>query len=348
MKLQGTWTAIITPFTSDNVIDWDGLEKLVEFQISQGVDGIVPVGTTGESPTLDWNEHNDVIDRVIRLCKNRCGVLAGTGSNSTEEAVASTRHAVESGAEAVLLVDCYYNGPSSQELRDEYHGVVAREFPNTVVVPYVIPGRTGTALSVEDLAILHASCPNVAAVKEATGDLERMARTRKLLGIDFSIMSGDDDITFRMMTDPQIRADGVISVASNVIPGAVSKMVNLAAKGDIDGARKVADTISPLLGIVTVKVDNPRQLPSGETVIVNDRYRNPLPIKTLMAGLGMPSGMCRKPLGRMTRAGVEVVRAAVRKVWESNPDVLAPIGDFFGIDIESKIHDDAVWSSLAR
>lgn len=348
MKLQGTWTAIITPFAQDNSIDWDGLEKLVEFQISQGIDGLVPVGTTGESPTLNWEEHNDVIDRVITLCKERCGVLAGTGSNSTEEAIASTRHAVESGAQAVLLVDCYYNGPSSQELRDEYHGAVAKEFPNTVVVPYVIPGRTGTALSVEDLAILHAQCPNVSAVKEATGDLERMARTRKLLGQDFSILSGDDDITFKMMTTPEIRADGVISVASNVVPAAVSKMVNLAAQGDVDGARQVADAIAPLLGIVTVKVDNPRKLPSGETVVVNDRYRNPLPIKTLMAGLGMPSGMCRRPLGKMTRAGVEVVRTAVRKVWKSNPEVLSPIANFFGIDIEARISEDSIWSSLAQ
>ncbi len=348
MKLQGTWTAIITPFKSDNSIDWDGLEKLVEFQISQGIDGLVPVGTTGESPTLNWEEHNDVIDRVIALCKERCGVLAGTGSNSTEEAIASTRHAVKSGAQAVLLVDCYYNGPSSQELRDEYHGAVAKEFPNTVVVPYVIPGRTGTALSVEDLAILHAQCPNVSAVKEATGDLDRMARTRKLLGQDFSILSGDDDITFKMMTDPEICADGVISVASNVVPAAVSRMVNLAAKGDVEGARQVADAIAPLLGIVTVKVDNPRKLPSGETVVVNDRYRNPLPIKTLMAGLGMPSGMCRRPLGKMTRAGVEVVRTAVSRVWKSNPEVLSPIADFFGIDIEARISEDSVWYSLAQ
>ena len=347
MKLKGTWTAIITPFTSDKSIDWEGLERLVEFQISQGIDGIVPVGTTGESPTLDWNEHNDVIGRVITLCSGRCGVIAGTGSNSTEEAVMSTRHAVEQGAEAVLLVDCYYNGPSSQELRDEYHGTVAKEFPNTMIVPYVIPGRTGTALAVEDLAILHATYPNVAAVKEATGDLERMARTRKLLGEDFSILSGDDDITFKMMTDPTIRADGVISVASNVIPGAVSKMVSLAAKGDLDGAQKTMESIAPLLGIVTVKVDNPRELPSGETVLINDRYRNPLPVKTLMAGLGMPSGMCRKPLGKMSRAGVEVVRKAVCKVWESHPEVLAPIGEFFGIDVEARIADETVWSALA-
>lgn len=347
MEIKGTWTAIITPFASDMSIDWHGLEKLVEFQISQGVDGLVPVGTTGESPTLNWDEHNEVIDRVLKLCEGHCGVLAGTGSNSTEEAIASTRHAVDAGAKAVLLVDCYYNGPSSQELRDHYHGAVAKEFPNTLVVPYVIPGRTGTALGVEDLAILRSTYPNVAAVKEATGDLERMARTRKLLGPDFSIMSGDDDITFKMMTEPTIRANGVISVMSNVIPAAIKKMVDAAANGDLENAQKVAEAISPLLGVVTVKVDNPRRLPSGETVIVNDRYRNPLPIKTLMAGLGMPAGACRRPLGKMTRAGVDVVRTAVRKVWESHPEFLAPIEEFFKVDLESRIADDSVWSALS-
>lgn len=347
MRLQGTWTAIVTPFNPDLSVDWEGLERNVEFQISQGVEGLVPTGTTGESPTLDWNEHNGVIDRVLRLCKGRCGVLAGTGSNSTQEAVESTKHAVESGAEAVLMMDCYYNGPSSQELREEYYAVVASEYPDTAVVPYVIPGRTGTAISVEDLAILAQEYPNVTAVKEATGDLERMARTRALLGDEFAILSGDDDITFKIMTDPAIRADGVISVASNVAPAAVRRMVDLAAKGDLEGARAAMEAVAPLLGVVTVKVDNPRRMPSGETLIVNDRYRNPLPIKTLMAGLGMPSGACRRPLGKMTRAGVEVVRSAARQVWQRNPEVLAPIGEFFGVDVGARIADDKVWAALA-
>ena len=347
MRLQGAWTAIITPFRPDLSVDWDGLAKNVEFQISQGIDGLVPTGTTGESPTLDWEEHNGVIDRVLALCKGKCGVLPGTGSNSTQEAVESTRHAVKSGADAVLMMDCYYNGPSSQELRDQYYAVVAEEFPDTTVVPYVIPGRTGTALAVEDLAVLFGKFPNVSAVKEATGDLERMAKTRKLLGDAFSIISGDDDITFKMMTDPAIRANGVISVASNVVPAGVRKMVDLAARGDQAGAQAAMEAISPLLGIVTVKVDNPRRMPSGDTLVVNDRYRNPLPIKTLMAGLGMPSGMCRRPLGRMTRAGVEVVRAAARQVWQRNPEVLAPIGEFFKVDVGARIADDSVWSAPA-
>ncbi len=347
MKLQGTWTAIVTPFRADLSVDWEGLARNVEFQIAQGIDGLVPTGTTGESPTLDWDEHNGVIDRVLALCRGKCGVLAGTGSNSTQEAIESTRHAVKSGAEAVLMMDCYYNGPSSQELRDEYYAAVAQEFPDTTIVPYVIPGRTGTALSVEDLAVLFGQYPSVNTVKEATGDLERMAKTRTLLGNAFSIMSGDDDITFRMMTDPAIRANGVISVASNVAPAGVRNMVDLAAKGDVAGAQAAMEAVAPLLGIVTVKVDNPRLMPAGDTLAVNDRYRNPLPMKTLMAGLGMPSGVCRRPLGRMSVAGVEVVRAAARQVWQRNPEVLAPLGEFFKVDVGARLADDSVWSALA-
>ncbi len=347
IKIDGTWTAIVTPLAEDLSVDWDGLRRNVEFQISEGITGLVPVGTTGESPTLNWEEHNRVIEQVISQCAGKCGVLAGTGSNSTEEALESTRCAVEAGAKAALLVDCYYNGPSSQELRDHYYSVVASEFADTTIVPYVIPGRSGTALGVEDLAILFDRHANISAVKEATGDLDRMARTRSLLGDRFSIMSGDDDITLKMMTDARIKANGVISVASNVAPAAVRKMVDLAASGDVRGAQRAADAVAPLLGIVTVKVDNQRVLPSGETVTVNDRYRNPLAIKTLMAALGMPAGPCRKPLGRMSRAGVEIVRAAVRHVWENSPEVLQPVAGFYGIDLGARIADDSVWESLA-
>lgn len=347
MRLNGAWTAIVTPLNPDLTPDYDGLAKNVEFQITQGIAGIVPVGTTGESPTLDWDEHNEIIDLALDQCKGRCGVLAGTGSNSTDEAIQSTEHAVRSGAEGVLLVDCYYNGPSSQELRDEYYAVVASKFPQTLVVPYVIPGRSGTALCVEDLAILASNHSNISAVKEATGDLDRMARTRSLLGGEFSIMSGDDDITFKMMTDSRISANGVISVTANIAPAAVAKMVSLALSGDVNGARKVMEALSPLFGIVTVKVDNQRTLPNGENMMVNDRYRNPLACKTLMAGLGMPAGPGRMPLGRMSKAGVEIVRSAARTVWERNPEILQPVVDFYGVDVGARIEDEAVWNGLS-
>jgi len=347
MKIQGVWTALVSPVTPGFALDVKGLERNVEFQISEGIAGVVPAGTTGESPTLSWAEHNEIVNRVLKQCKDRCGVLAGTGSNSTAESIENTRLAISSGAEAVLMVDCYYNGPSSQELRDEYYAVVAAEFPDVTVVPYIIPGRSGTALAVEDLAVLNARHPNVSVVKEATGDLQRMAQTRALLGDQFSIMSGDDDITFKMLTDPSVRANGAISVMSNIVPGAVVKMVSAVTSGDMETATRLRDGLSPLFGVVTVKVDNPRVLPNGQTVMVNDRYRNPLAVKTLMAGLGMPSGPCRRPLGKMTMAGVDVVRDAVKQVWERCPEALQPIEEFFCVDVARRIADDAVWSALS-
>ncbi|MCX6343872.1 MAG: 4-hydroxy-tetrahydrodipicolinate synthase [Armatimonadetes bacterium] len=347
MKMHGAWTAVVTPMNPDLSVNWDGLNKNIDFQLSQGITGVVAVGTTGESPTLDWEEHDEVIERVLAQCKGKCGVLAGTGSNSTEEAIKSTAHAVKSGAEAVLMVDCYYNGPSSQELRDDYYSAVASEFPNTTIVPYVIPGRTGTALSVEDLVILAARHKNINSVKEATGDLTRMAYTRSIAGPDFSIMSGDDDLTYTMLTDPNIKANGVISVMSNIVPGAIVKMVKLVSNGDVMCAEKIKDALAPLFAIVAVKVYNERELPSGQKVMVNDRYRNPLPVKALMEGLGMPSGPARKPLGKMTSRGIAVVRSAVKSVWDNNPEMLQPIADFYGIDIAARINDDGIWASLA-
>ncbi len=346
MKLQGAYTALVTPMLDDFSVDWDGLKKNVEFQISQGITGVVPVGTTGESPTLDWQEHGKVIENTIEVVGKRCQVIAGTGSNSTSECITSTKHAADAGADAVLLVDCYYNGPSSRELRDHYYAEVAKRFPNLGLIPYVIPGRSGTVILPEDIAILAAEFPNLCTVKEATGDLGRMARTRALCGKDFSILSGDDDLTYTMLTNPSVMANGTISVVTNVVPAAVAQMISAALAGDTAKAEKLAGAIAPLCGVVTVKVENERTLPNGETVKVVDRYRNPVAIKTLMTGLGMPSGLCRMPLGKMSRAGVEAVRSAARATWEMNPEVLAPVEKFYGIDIAARLADDSVWQAL--
>ena len=338
---RGCYTALITPFKDDGSVDYEGIERLVEFQISQGISGVLSVGTTGESPTLSWEEHDFVTERVCRAADGRCTVIAGTGSNSTSEALRATEHAAKAGAEAVLLVDPYYNGPSSLEIRREYVGPIAERFPEVSVIPYVIPGRTGTQLLPEDLAILHREYPNVRAVKEATGDLENMRRTRELCGEDFVILSGDDDKTFVMMTDPGIGAAGVISVASNVAPKAVQRMVDLALDGEVEEAEKVRDAIQPLFGIVTVKTRE--STPYGE---VTCRARNPLAVKTLMRILGMPSGPCRRPLGKMTRRGLEVVLEAARKVWRESAWVLEPIGEFFGVDVEERLYGEKYWEGL--
>ena len=337
----GCYTAIITPFTDDSV-DYSGLEKLVDFQIKNGITGILAVGTTGESPTLNWNEHYRVIQEIANNTKNKCLCIAGTGSNNTDETLSASEHAVKAGVDGILLVDPYYNGPSSLEIRKEYVEPVAAEFPETQIIPYVIPGRTGAQLLPEDLAILAEKFKNVRTVKEATGSLENMKRTRQCCGKDYTILSGDDAITFDMMADPEINAEGVISVISNIVPKAATDMVNLLNQGNIAEAKALATALKPLFNLVTVKT-----LENTPYGIVTCRARNPLAVKTLMNILGMPAGICRRPLGKMTQKGVEAVLSAVRQVHSINPEILAPAAEFFNIDIEERIQTPGYWEGLS-
>jgi 4-hydroxy-tetrahydrodipicolinate synthase len=338
--LAGCFTAIITPFKNDTV-DYEGLGKLSEFQIKNGITGILAVGTTGESPVLSWDEHNRVIEMVAEKSKDNCICIAGEGSNNTKESLEGTKHAVAVGADAVLLVDPYYNGPSSLEIRREYIAPVAEAAPDIEIIPYVIPGRTGAQLLPEDLAILNKTYKNVNTVKEATGNLENMRSTRKCCGPDFTILSGDDGMTFKMMLDPQIKASGVISVASNIAPGPITEMVRLLEQGEEKKAQKLLTALNPLFDLVTVKTME--KTPYGEVVC---RARNPLGFKTLMSILGMPSGGCRQPLGKMTRNGLETVLSAARKVQADTPEILEPVAEFFNVDIEQRLNNPSSWDGL--
>ena len=339
---KGCYTALITPFTEDQKIDQAGLEKLVEFQVDQGVSGVLAVGTTGESPTLTWKEHDSVTETLCEVVKGKGQTIAGTGSNSTAETLRATEHAAHAGVDAALLVDPYYNGPSSLEIRKEYVEPVAKAFPGIQMIPYVIPGRSGTQLLPEDLGILSAEYPNVRTVKEATGDLENMARTRTCCGDAFTIMSGDDDKTYDMMTDDRIRSAGVISVMSNVAPGSVQKMTEALLDGDTAEANRLRNAMAPLLGMVGVASEE--ETSHGPTTV---KARNPLPLKTLMNILGMPSGPCRQPLGKMNQAGLDIVLKNARNVHQADPEVFGPIGSFFGVDIEARLADASSTASLA-
>jgi 4-hydroxy-tetrahydrodipicolinate synthase len=340
-KFSGCYTALVTPMTKINEVDYEGLRSLVEFQVKEGVSGILAVGTTGESPTLDWNEHNKVTERIHEYSSGKCLTIAGTGSNSTQEAIEGTAHAQHAGINCVLLVDPYYNGPSSLEIRREYVEPIARQFPEVQVIPYVIPGRTGTQLLPQDIAVLNQQYPNVSAVKEATGDLENMRLTRKLCGADFNILSGDDDKTYAMMTAPDIAATGVISVTSNIAPRAVADLTHYILDGNITEANQLAQALQPLFAIVTVKTQE--QTPYGPVAC---KARNPLAYKTLMNILGMPSGPCRQPLGKMTHNGLEIVLANARKVYENHPEIFKPIEDFFSVDLMERLYNERFWQGL--
>jgi 4-hydroxy-tetrahydrodipicolinate synthase len=329
----GCYTALITPFLGED-IDWPGLDRLIDFQIQNGITGILAVGTTGESPVLNWQQHNEATKKIALKAWNKCACIAGTGSNNTRETLEGTRHALDFGVQGVLLVDPYYNGPSSLEIRREYVAPIAREFPALDIIPYVIPGRTGTQLLPEDLGLLFKHYPNVNSVKEATGDVENMRRTRRCCGPNFTILSGDDPMTVEMMTDSEVKAAGVISVASNVAPKATTEMVHLLLAGRPAEAKALAAKLEPLFNLVTVKTTE--KTPYGDVVC---RARNPLAYKTLMAILGMPSGGCKPPLGKMTLNGLNKVLEAARTLQRTAPEILKPIADFFGVNIEERLEN---------
>lgn len=336
----GCYTAITTPFV-DGEVDYEGLDQLIEFQIRNGITGILAVGTTGESPTLEWDEHNKVIEAAAKKTKGKCVCIAGTGSNNTRESLAATKHASEAGVDAVLLVDPYYNGPSSIEIRREYIAPIAEAFPGLTIIPYVIPGRTGTQLLPEDLALLKDTYANVNCVKEATGNMENMRRTRKACGPDYHIFSGDDALVFDMMTDPDIHACGLISVASNIAPSLATDLVHYISANKVSEAKALFKQLEPLFKLTTVVTTE--KTPYGD---IQCRARNPLGIKTAMNILGMPAGGCRQPLGKMTKSGVDYILGLLRQIHKENPVVLKPVVDFFNVDLEKRLFDLGVIEGL--
>jgi 4-hydroxy-tetrahydrodipicolinate synthase len=338
---NGCYTALITPFDNTGRIDNPGLEKLIDFQIENGITGILAAGTTGESPTLKWEEHNLVAEKIAKHTKDKCLSIAGAGSNNTAEALNAVEHAANAGFKSVLLVDPYYNGPSSLETRKEYYEPIAKAFPQMDLVPYIIPGRTGGQMLPEDLAILADKYSNVSSVKEATGNIENMKKTRKYCNDNFLIFSGDDPMICDVMTDPDIKASGGISVMANIAPKFLTEMVSLLEKGETDKALKINDALAPLLNIVTVITEE--KTVYGKTQC---RARNPLAVKTLMQIIGMPSGHCRRPVGKMTKQGFDIVIKAALQVWDNNPEIFAPVADFFGADIDERLNNKELRENL--
>jgi len=269
---KGTYTALVTPFRHGQ-IDEEAFERLVDMQINGGVTGIVPVGTTGESPTLDQPEHLRVIELAVKFANGRCHVLAGTGSNSTKEAVDMTVEAEKLGVTGALLVAPYYNKPSQEGLYRHFMKVA--ESVKLPIVLYSIPGRCGIEIGVETVARLAQDTNNVVAIKEAGGSVERVSQLRQALPDHFEILSGDDSMTLPFMA---VGGVGVISVASNLIPSEVGEMVMAALAGDWAEARVAHEKLYPFFkDLLTVDV-------------------NPVPIKTALALRGLIQPEFRLPL----------------------------------------------------
>ena len=232
MKLHGTVTALVTPFAKDGSVDYGRLRSLVEAQTAAGVEGICSVGTSGESPTLSHEEHYKVIEKTIEFAQGKCAIIAGTGANSTSEAVSLTRAAIAmGGADACLQVTPYYNKPNAEGLYRHFATVADLGLP---VVLYNVPGRSGREIPLDVVARL-AKHPNVVAIKEAAGSVDRVSAIKDLVP-GFTVLSGDDSLALPMVS---VGAEGVISVASNVIPREMGDMVRFALAGDFAKAREL-------------------------------------------------------------------------------------------------------------
>lgn len=279
-RFQGCFTALVTPFVEGKV-DFDAIDRLVESQIAAGVAGLVPCGTTGESPTLSHEEHREVVRRVVERTAGRRLVIAGCGSNSTEEAQALTRFATDVGADATLQVVPYYNKPSPEGLYRHFEAI-ARVSARPVVL-YNIPGRTGVNMAPATVARL-AALDNVVAIKEASGSLDQVSEIMDLAKID--VLSGDDNLTLPMMA---IGAQGVISVASNVVPEDVVALCRCAADGPMDEALAHHRRLWPLVRALFVET-------------------NPAPVKAALALLDRGNGELRLPLVPLEAKNLERLR----------------------------------------
>ena len=286
----GTHTAIVTPFRNGS-LDEEALRKLVDFQFDNGVSGVVPCGTTGESPTLDHEEHGQVVRLTAEFARGRGIVMAGTGSNSTREAIELTQAAEAAGATASLQVAPYYNKPTPEGLFQHFKAVA--DNTGLPIMLYSIPGRCGIEIGLDVLVRLAEACPNIRAIKEAGGNPERVSQMKQVLPADFEILSGDDGLTLPFMS---VGGVGVVSVASNLIPKPISDMVRLALKGDYVGALAIHQQYYPLFAAFLKLATNP------------------IPIKTAMSLAGHCSPELRLPLVPMETAKTDELAATLKKL----------------------------------
>jgi 4-hydroxy-tetrahydrodipicolinate synthase len=283
----GTYTAIVTPFKND-AIDEAALRRLIQHQIQGGVDGIVPVGTTGESPTVDYEEHIHVIALAVKFAAGKVKVLAGTGANSTSEAVYLTQHAEKLGVDGSLQVAPYYNKPTQEGLFQHFREIARKT--RLPIVLYSIPGRCGVEIGVETVRRLARDCRNIVGIKEAGGSCDRVSQLRAALGPRFEILSGDDSLTLPFMA---VGAQGVISVASNVAPRQVSQMVQAFASGNARQALRLHQRLYPLFKDLFIET-------------------NPVPVKAALAMLGRIQEEYRLPLVPMNAQNRATLRATLK------------------------------------
>lgn len=283
---RGTYTALVTPFRNGEV-DFEALEKLIEAQIAGGVEGIVPIGTTGESPTLTHPERHQMIERAMKIARGRCKVLAGTGSNSTREAIAHTREAEELGVDGALVVAPYYNKPSQEGLFRHFQAIAGET--SLPLMLYNIPGRCAVDIVPDTVVRLAENCSCIVAIKEASGSVDRVSELAQRLPDEFTILSGDDLLTLPFLA---VGAVGLVSVASNLFPGEVSRLVRSFLAGKIAEAQQLHRRFHALFKDLFIEP-------------------NPVPAKTALSWRGVMSSEVRLPLCEMTEQNQKRLRATL-------------------------------------
>jgi 4-hydroxy-tetrahydrodipicolinate synthase len=283
----GCLTALITPFRN-GAVDYDALGAIVEAQIAAGVDGLVPCGSTGESATMTHDEHTEVVRRVVQMAKGRVPVIAGTGSNSTAEAIRLTRAAEEVGASGALLISPYYNKPTQEGIYRHYAAVA--EASKLPLIVYNIPGRTASLITAETVARL-SRIPTIVGVKEATGSMQQALDTIAQAEPDFAVWSGDDVMTLPIMAAGGV---GVISVTANVVPHRFAELTKALLAGDLPRSRTLMRNLLPLVNSLFLEI-------------------NPIPVKTAMAMMGHCTEELRLPLTPMSAPARERMAAVLRE-----------------------------------
>ena len=278
--IHGSIVAIVTPF-KDDAVDYERLGELIEFHLDSGTHGIVPVGTTGESPTLSHAEHKEVIKFTVETVRGRVPVVAGTGSNSTEEALHLTKFAEQAGADAALVVTPYYNKPSQEGIYRHFRAIA--DETSLPLILYNVPGRTVVNIEPETVERLFCDCKNVIGIKEASGSLEQASRIIYLCGEDLVLLSGDDAVNYPLLT---VGAKGFISVTANLAPADVAEMYNSFARGEIERAKELHYRLFPLNSVLFVE-------------------SNPIPVKAALAVMGKISPEIRAPLYELSGENLE-------------------------------------------
>ena len=295
LTLKGAYTALITPMKENGDVDYEGFRALIDFQIENGIDGLVPLGTTGETPTLDEDEEEKLIKIAVEENRGRVPLIIGAGSNSTKHMTGYVKRAKDQGADAALVVTPYYNKPNDQGLIRHFEAAAAVGLP---VIVYNIASRTGRNIPTPLMNKI-SRIPGIVGVKEASGDINQMGDVinsivpeRKAEGRLFAVFSGDDSMTLPLMS---LGGDGVISVISNLVPGRIKALVKACLEGDFAAARKIHYELLPLVKAAFIET-------------------NPIPIKAAMGLAGLPAGPARLPLGGLESASLEILEGAMKSL----------------------------------